>query len=81
VGNYAGALEALDAGVTTILDFSHCNNTPGARRRGDSRARRRWGPRDVRLRIFRAAPGRASLHEPRDATRRLPPGAPRARRS
>ncbi len=28
VGNRAGALEALDAGVTTILDFSHCNNTP-----------------------------------------------------
>ncbi len=28
VGNFAGALEALDAGVTTILDFSHCNNTP-----------------------------------------------------
>ncbi len=28
VGNQAGALEALDAGVTTILDFSHCNNTP-----------------------------------------------------
>jgi len=28
VGNYVGALEALDAGVTTILDFSHCNNTP-----------------------------------------------------
>jgi cytosine/adenosine deaminase-related metal-dependent hydrolase len=28
VGNYAGALEAIDAGVTTILDFSHCNNTP-----------------------------------------------------
>ena len=28
VGNEAGALEALDAGVTTILDFSHCNNTP-----------------------------------------------------
>ena len=28
VGNLAGALEALDAGVTTILDFSHCNNTP-----------------------------------------------------
>jgi cytosine/adenosine deaminase-related metal-dependent hydrolase len=26
-GNLAGALEALDAGVTTILDFSHCNNT------------------------------------------------------
>ncbi|MFI1380339.1 amidohydrolase family protein [Embleya sp. NPDC020886] len=28
LGNYAGALEALDAGVTTLLDFSHCNNTP-----------------------------------------------------
>jgi len=28
VGNYVGALEALDAGVTTILDFSHCNNSP-----------------------------------------------------
>lgn len=27
-GNWVGALEALDAGVTTILDFSHCNNTP-----------------------------------------------------
>jgi len=27
-GNYIGALEALDAGVTTIVDFSHCNNTP-----------------------------------------------------
>src|ERR1700678_4289230 len=26
--NYVGRLEALDAGVTTILDFSHCNNTP-----------------------------------------------------
>jgi len=27
-GNFVGALEALDAGVTTILDFSHCNNSP-----------------------------------------------------
>src|SRR3954471_5146429 len=27
-GNYVGALEALDAGVTSILDFSHCNNSP-----------------------------------------------------
>src|SRR5882757_7439106 len=27
-GNYVGALEALDAGVTTIVDFSHCNNSP-----------------------------------------------------
>jgi cytosine/adenosine deaminase-related metal-dependent hydrolase len=28
LGNYVGALEALDAGVTTILDFSHCINSP-----------------------------------------------------
>ena len=28
VGNYAGALEALNAGVTTLLDWSHINNTP-----------------------------------------------------
>ncbi|QKV96003.1 amidohydrolase family protein [Streptomyces sp. NA02950] len=27
-GNYVGAVEALDAGVTTVLDFSHCVNTP-----------------------------------------------------
>ena len=28
LGNLLGAVEALEAGVTTILDFSHCNNTP-----------------------------------------------------
>lgn len=28
VGNYVGALEALNGGVTTLLDFSHCNNSP-----------------------------------------------------
>ncbi len=27
-GNLVGALEALDAGVTTVLDFSHCIHTP-----------------------------------------------------
>jgi len=27
-GNFVGALEALDAGVTCVLDFSHCLNTP-----------------------------------------------------
>ena len=27
-GNYVGALEALDSGVTTLLDFSHCLNSP-----------------------------------------------------
>ena len=27
-GNYLGSLEAIDAGVTTILDWSHISNTP-----------------------------------------------------
>jgi cytosine/adenosine deaminase-related metal-dependent hydrolase len=27
-GNYVGALEALDCGVTSVLDFSHCIHTP-----------------------------------------------------
>jgi cytosine/adenosine deaminase-related metal-dependent hydrolase len=28
VANYIGALEALDAGITTLVDWSHNNNTP-----------------------------------------------------
>ena len=28
VGNHAGSLEALNGGVTTLLDWSHINNTP-----------------------------------------------------
>jgi cytosine/adenosine deaminase-related metal-dependent hydrolase len=28
LGNVYGAVDALNAGVTTLLDFSHCNNTP-----------------------------------------------------
>jgi 5-methylthioadenosine/S-adenosylhomocysteine deaminase len=28
IANYAGALEALDGGITTLYDWSHCNNTP-----------------------------------------------------
>jgi cytosine/adenosine deaminase-related metal-dependent hydrolase len=28
VGNYLGAVEAIRSGVTTLLDFSHCNNSP-----------------------------------------------------
>ncbi|MGC9538859.1 amidohydrolase family protein [Streptomyces sp. UG1] len=28
LGNHLGALDAINSGVTTILDFSHCNNTP-----------------------------------------------------
>lgn len=28
LGNFYGAVDALNSGVTTLLDFSHCNNTP-----------------------------------------------------
>jgi 5-methylthioadenosine/S-adenosylhomocysteine deaminase len=28
IGNYAGSLEALNAGITTLLDWSHISNTP-----------------------------------------------------
>ncbi|WP_257015041.1 amidohydrolase family protein [Rhodococcus sp. ACPA1] len=28
VGNLLGSLEALNAGITTLVDWSHCNNTP-----------------------------------------------------
>ena len=28
IANYSGALEALDAGITTLYDWSHNNNTP-----------------------------------------------------
>ncbi|EXG82083.1 amidohydrolase family protein [Cryptosporangium arvum] len=28
LGQLLGAVDALNAGVTTLLDFSHCNNTP-----------------------------------------------------
>jgi cytosine/adenosine deaminase-related metal-dependent hydrolase len=43
-GNYLGALEAIDAGVTTVLDWSHISNTP---EHSDEAIR---GLRDARLR-------------------------------
>jgi 5-methylthioadenosine/S-adenosylhomocysteine deaminase len=43
-GNYLGALEAIDAGITTVLDWSHINNTP---EHADEAIR---GLRDSRLR-------------------------------
>ena len=43
-GNYLGSLEAIDAGVTTLLDWSHISNTP---EHADEAIR---GLRDARLR-------------------------------
>ena len=61
-GNYVGALEALDAGVTTILDFSHCNNTPEHADAALAGPARRRHPRGVRLRATsrRRRPSRRS---------------------
>ena len=72
VGNYAGALEALDAGVTTILDFSHCNNTPEHADRAIEGLREAGHPRDLRLRLLRAAARRAALHLARRCASRTP---------
>jgi cytosine/adenosine deaminase-related metal-dependent hydrolase len=44
IGDYAGSLEALNAGVTTLLDWSHISNTP---EHADEAIR---GLRDARLR-------------------------------
>ena len=69
-GNYVGALEALDAGVTTILDFSHCNNTPEHADAALAGPARRGDPRDVRLRLLPGAGARAGVRRPRGADRR-----------
>jgi len=47
-GNYLGSLEAIDAGVTTLLDWSHINNTP---EHSDEAVR---GLQDARLRAVYA---------------------------
>src|SRR5690348_12594873 len=44
IGDYAGSLEAINAGVTTLLDWSHISNTPD---HADEAIR---GLRDARLR-------------------------------
>jgi 5-methylthioadenosine/S-adenosylhomocysteine deaminase len=63
-GNFLGSLEAIDAGVTTVLDWSHINNTP---EHADEAIR---GLRDARLR---------SVYCYGNPTRRSPTGGTRAR--
>ena len=43
-GNLLGALESLEAGVTTTVDWSHGLQSVGPRRGGGRRAARRAGP-------------------------------------
>ena len=49
-GNYLGSLEAIDAGVTTLLDWSHINNTPEHADEAIRGARRGQAPRRLLLR-------------------------------
>ena len=49
-GNYLGSLEAIDAGVTTLLDWSHINNTPEHADEAIRGPRRRRAPRRLLLR-------------------------------
>ena len=56
-GNYVGALEALDAGVTSDARLLALHQHPRARRRGDSRARGGRAAGGVRLRLLPGAAG------------------------
>ena len=79
-GNHVGALEALDAGVTTILDFSHCMNTPEHADAALAGTARRGDPGDVRLWVLPGPCARAGLRRARRADRRRA-ADPRARAS
>ena len=66
-GNFVGALEALDCGVTTLLDFSHCLQLPRPRRRGGARAARGGRARHLGLRdVPRAAASEPASPTPED---------------
>ena len=81
-GNLIGTLEALDSGITTLLDWSHNLNTPRAHRRCD---RRRSSSR-ARASSSRTAAGIhhwqpvSSLPHPADDVRRMRERAPVVRR-
>ena len=74
-GNYLGSLEAIDAGVTTLLDWSHINNTP---EHSDEAIR---GLADARLRAVycygnpNTTPRRLVVHEHAPLARGHPPRA------
>ena len=78
-GNHVGALEALDAGVTTILDFSHCNNSPEHADQAIQGLLDAGIRAHLRLRLLPPAGRRPALHEPRDAARGLQARGARAR--
>ena len=77
IANLMGALEAVNAGITTLLDWSHVNNTPEhsdaavagpdrGRHPRDLRPRRAGRPRLVGVQLARAS--RRHPPHPEDST-------------
>ena len=75
-GNYVGALEALDSGVTTLLDFSHCLNSPDHADEAVRGLREAGRARHLRVRDVPGAARGAGLRHARGPARGR---APRAR--
>ncbi len=76
VGNYVGALEALNAGVTTILDFSHCNNSPEHADAAVKGLEDAAHPGVALLRILRLESGEPGFSDPRPSPCRLRSSSP-----
>ena len=75
-GNLLGALEALDSGITTLVDWSHNLYTPGARGRGRPGAAGHRDARRVRPRRWRApVAGAAAVGRAAPGGRAADPGA------
>ena len=95
IGDLISALGAIDAGITTLLDWSHIQGSPGPHRRGDPGAAGLRPAGGVRLRVpvvgqvggasaqlVRPGGDRALLHDGPDAhagARRARPGVHRLR--
>ncbi len=74
-GNYLGSLEAIDAGVTTLLDWSHINNTPEHSDEAIRGLARRAPARRLLLRQPEHDPRRLVVHEHAQVARGHPPRA------
>ena len=72
-GNYLGSLEAIDAGVTTLLDWSHINNTPEHADEAIRGLARRAPARRLLLRQPEHVPRRLVVHERAEGARGHPP--------
>ena len=69
--NVAGSLDCLNAGITTLVDWSHINNTPDHCRRGRHGTAGDWHPGAVCLRQRQSLAGRLLVQQlDRDSGRR-----------